>query len=189
MKKYENIKTGTKVGLTIVAVLMLITLFVAVMGLAQAEVRAQPYAVVQIISNILTILLILIYAFVAYRVPHGNMLRYVFVFFGILLVSKIILLGTPIKDEMMRLISHGLVGIAAVLIGYISGRLHKIDDNRVMMTLVGGMIALSCALVIISFPEFNIMRCISNFTQPLCWAALCLAYTARFEQHKSAGEK
>ena len=83
--------------------------------------------------------------------------------------------------------SGQILMIASVLIAYMSGRLNRIDQNRIIMIVVGVLFAISIVMMGIIHEEFSWVSFIRSLSLPICWAALCLAYTARFEEHKIAG--
>ncbi len=115
------------------------------------------------------------------------MLKYTFILFGILVVAQSILPGTPLSNGTIRDIVCGCSGIAAMAVAYVAGRLDRIGANKYLMVLVGLLITACSVMLICNFENFNFMRSLSNLTQPICWAALCLAYVARYDEHKSAG--
>lgn len=70
---------------------------------------------------------IVYYALVGYKKPHGNILKYTMIFFGFSLLLNIhngLILG--VKSIVW------ICAISMLLIGYISGRLHKFNQNRLI---------------------------------------------------------
>jgi len=84
------------------------------------------------VIEIVMYLLICFYAFVGYKKPHGNLLRYLMFAFGLMLISRIYVCSFFLH-ELTCLIFYG---VSIALIAYISGRLNKIEKNRFLAVLV-----------------------------------------------------
>lgn len=184
----NDLKRSNKIGLMVAFVLVLLGIAGCVAGLVKGLGTSQPVNTVHICVNLLMYLPVLAYALFGYRKPHGNMLKYTFLCFGILIVAQSILPGSPLSNGTMRDVICGCSGIAAMAVAYMAGRLDRIGKNTSLMILVGLLISACSVLLICNFADFNLMRCLSNLTQPICWAALCLAYVSRYDEHRSAGK-
>ena len=189
MKFYTDLKKSNKVGLIVSLVLVLLGIVGCVAGLVKGVRTSQPVNIVHICVNLLMYFPVTAYALFGYRKPHGNMLKYSVLLFGILIVAQSILPGSPLSNGATRDIICGCSGIAAMAVAYLAGRLDRIGQNKYLMIIVGLLISVCSVLLICNFSDFNLMRCFSNLTQPICWAALCLAYVSRYDEHKSAGRK
>ena len=187
METYKNLKKGAKIGLAVTMILTVITFVAAVLGLLNTHDDALPVKNMQILANLAMMILIAVYAFVGYKKPHGNSLRVTCLIFAAMVMARLVLPRGTIPNAALGFIAAGCTGLAAILISYIGGRLGKLEQNKILMTVVGVLLTASAVIVISSFPEFNIMRCISNLTQVVCWADIGFAYVARYEQHKAAG--
>ena len=189
MTFFTDMKKSNKVGLIVSLALVLLGIIGCVAGVVKGLRTSQPVGMVHICVNLIMYFLVTAYALFGYRKPHGNMLKYIIILYGILIVTQSILPGSPLCSSRVRDIICGCSGIAAMAVAYISGRLDRIGRNKYLMIFVGLLISVCSVLVICTFDDFNLMRCLSNLTQPICWAALCLAYASRYDEHKSAGEK
>jgi len=76
-------------------------------------------------------------------------------------------------------------GIVAMLIAYICGRLNRIEKNKILMIVVGVILVALAAIQVIGTSRF--MRSITSISNVVYWLTLCLAYIARYEEHKEAG--
>ena len=189
MKFFTDLKKNNKVGLIVALVFVLLGIVGCVAGLVKGLISHQPVNMVHICVNLLMYFLVSAYALWGYRKPHGNMLKYTAVFFGILIIAQSILSGSPLISGTVRDIICACSAIAAMAVAYIAGRLDRIGKNKYLMIFVGLLVTVCSVLLICSFADFNFMRCLSNLTQPICWSALCLAYISRYDEHKSAGAK
>ena len=183
----ENIKKSTKIGLLISAILVLIGIGFSIFTFI-TDFTGRPIGIqIHMCWVFVMYFVVLIYSLWGYKKPHGNMLRYVIFAFGLVIMLKLLLPGRP-DTGAANYAANGCDGLAVTLIVFMSGRLQNIDKNKILMLTVG--ILLTAGGVILSFvnPAFNINSFARSLSQPICWAALCLAYTARYEQHKAAGQ-
>ena len=99
---------------------------------------------------------VLYYAFSGYKKPHGNLLRYLMLAYGAILaigsaaafLFGVATMGDPAAGTMPMLdgaenhmsnmapLQAFLLCLSILLIGYISGRLHKFEQNKWLLTLV-----------------------------------------------------
>lgn len=122
------------------------------------------------------------YALVSYKVPHGNHLKYLMLYFAI---SLIFVLNIAVKYE---LATCALMTIFAImLICYIAGRLDKIQKNKWLCVFV-----LACLIHVgvsgtVNGGEFTFSSLMRNLTTPIVWIDICGAYFVRHADHKEAG--
>lgn len=187
METNKNLKKSTKFWLIVSVILVAMIFFSSVMGLINDNQTIQAIKISQIIANLATVVMILFYMFFGFKKPHGNSLRNIFVISAILIIARLILPHNHIENAVLRYVAKSGFGLSAILIAFVGGRLHKIKQNKIMMIIIGILLLISSVIVATSFPNFIFMRFISSMAQPVGWLALCIAYLARFEQHKSAG--
>ena len=187
MKSYNNIKTSTKIAMAISIALVALIFVSSIMGLIKDTQTLPAIKIAQIIANIATVIMILYYMLFGYKKPHGNSLRNIFVISAILIIARLILPHTHIENDVLRYVAKSGFGLAAILIAFVGGRLNKIKQNKILMIIIGVSLLIPSVIVAASFPEFIFMRGISSMAQPIGWLALCIAYVARFEEHKAAG--
>ena len=133
----------------------------------------------------LSYILILYYALFGYKVPHGNLLKYIMLFFALLLVNEIALEAGgkyPNLASETILLPTTITGICVIIISYISGRLHKFNRNIYLFALT---LILLIARAFLMSNYRTIM--FSNFSDVIIWLDINCAYALRFKQHKQAG--
>lgn len=219
METYKNLKKGTKVGLAISAVLCVLLLAFCTHELisppkilpreiaaisAEQNVPASPEQMappatnavnipefIRPVLNIALCLLIMFYAFLGYKKPHGNMLRFTFFAFSVYLLAFAMIDAMTMRGST---IENGLTAFSALLIAYISGRLNKLEKNRVLLVITGAALAVNVVLGVISVCShvgaFELGLLLPFFRQSVslvALAALGFAYTARYEAHKADG--
>ena len=189
METSNTLKKKTKGGLIVSMILTVLAIVACVTGLFNADTLSRPAKEAHIIVNLLTAVMILVYSFWGYKTPHGNMLRTIMFVFGILVLARIVLPTRPVDNEVIKKITSGCFGLAAMLIAFISGRLDRYEQNRILMVIVGILLLAPVVMTLLSFSSFVLMRCISVSTMLFCWAAIGFAYTARYEGHKLAGSE
>lgn len=179
-------------------------------NLTLAIVRVKPNPIIYSV----VVLFIAYYAMFGYNKPHGNLLRYVMLFFAL---GEIVILFFH-NGMGSNNISIGLHVLAISIIVYVAGRLNKVKQNCVLIPLA---FALFIASVIITLPGVQtpptdmpidiesatsataelppempemlqsvFERIVSGFTSfsnaIVCWV-LGTAYFLRYRQHKAAG--
>jgi len=132
-------------------------------------------------------LLICFYAFVGYKKPHGNLLRYLMFIFGLMLMSRLHVCSIYKDTKSMILFT-----VSIALISYMSGRLNKIEKNKyiavaVLLMLIHCSHAGMVTYELITDETVNFVDRISMYAPAFMWIALSSAYFTRFLQHKEAG--
>ena len=139
---------------------------------------------IHIILDLLLFAFILVYSFIGYKKPHGNMLRYVY--FGF----SVYLLAFACMDFMMKrtnYIANSMVAFSALLIAYISGRLDKMTKNKIILVLVGILLLVADIYTFAADPNhgFDIITMIGMSSGLIAHAAIGFAYVSRYEEHKT----
>ena len=183
METYKNLKKGTKIGLIISAVLLLAVLVNNLFGVVQAFNTGKTSSGIMAVTDIVFCALIILYTFFGYQKPHGNMLKILFFAFAMYLALQ----GTLNIAGNSRFIVGDLCILAALLIAYVAGRLHKIEKNKFILIFVGLLILAKTIMVLLSPFSFDILRIIGRMSSVFTFAALSFTYVARYEEHKAAG--
>ena len=187
MEAYKNLKKGTKVAIIVMALLICVGVVNVILSFSVTAGSGESNVFAHIVSDAVMYVFIIAYALFGYKKAHGNSLRTVFFVFG----AYIIVCGI-IKDpglgEVQENICRVMSGLATLLIGYIAGRLDRIEKNRVLMVIAGAFILVRCILVFAAFP-CDIIRFFGVMEQLIIWASIGGTYAARYEQHKAAGLK
>ena len=127
------------------------------------------------------------YVLKGYDKPHGNLLRIVMLCFAFLVGIRAIALF------FLPEITNAMTIFAAIIIAYMSGRLHKFKTMKyisviVLLLLISvgitGIVLENDTIqsLTINFDVFN-----SAFTPAFIWLALSGAYFVRYAEHKEAG--
>ena len=193
MKTCNDLNKSTKIGLIVSTVLIVIGVVCALAGLVNAVITQRELPFLYIITDIVMLALVSSYAFKGYKKSHGNMLRYTFFAFGVYLV---ICGSIPypaeeiVNDSVVADCIHNVgLGLSAILATYLGGRLDKITRNKPVIILVGGAMLVSIVTeAFILSPDVIFRTFGTPFVKLFAWAALCLAYAARYEEHKAAGQ-
>ena len=206
METYKNLKKGTKIGLIITAVLCVAMLamlsFTLVRGFAapppqnmpESEGVPNPNAFVipgnvHVILDVVLFVAILLYAFFGYKKPHGDMLKILFFVFSVYLLAYACI---DFMTKSSNYIGNSALALSALFVAYISGRLHKLNKNKILLLIVGVLLCVAEVTSFIDGPAHrfdfdSIQLMICQSTAIIAHVALGFAYTARYEQHKAAG--
>jgi len=134
------------------------------------------------VMSILTMILdigIIYYLFAGYKVPHGNMMKFLFLFFALVLSAK----GAR-SIEYSRILPV-LFNVSAVLIAFGAGRLNRIKELRVLLCIVLVLVLAAFIRLAVLFPSsFSDLLGLPGL---LDLVALAGAYFVRYAQHKEAG--
>ena len=183
METYKNLKKSTKVGLLLACFLILTVLVTNIFSLVSSSTTVDIGRVILIVLNMVISSFVLLYAFFGYKKPHGNMLKILFFAFSIFLAFR----GTFAIAGMKSYLYGDLHILSALVITYIAGRLNKIEKNRILLVFVGTILLAAFIVATVKHPIFVFAKILDDLTSIISLAALSLAYTARFEEHKAAG--
>lgn len=185
MESLKNVKKGTKVGLAVFLALNIFLLVVRLITLISGNVS--EFGALHLFAGLIMIVAIIVYVFVDYKKPHGNLVRWLFLFFGFYLAFKVALNFT--KDNLFA--PSCILMLAALIITYISGRLDKIEKNKPLLVLTGVLFVIYWALKnFVSYSDgFVFHRFIGSFGNIFQLGAISFAYIARYEEHKAAGRE
>ena len=132
---------------------------------------------------------LLYYCFKGYQKPHGNMIQILMLILAVYVASTTVVTGNRWAfTSWVTLLASNL---AAVFMGFMAGRLNKIEESRYTAALVSILLFVRCLwflenLNMTGAPVvlFVLDRCLAL----LMWIALVLIYFFRYEEHKKAGE-
>jgi len=169
-KKYSKNTTLIIVGALLIAMIIVSIL----------KISSNLYtSIVRLIVLVSTAL----YVFWLYKKPHGNLLKYIIFLFLLINGLNILFLisvGANPYLEAIRLICLGAIC-------YCSGRLHRINQNKVIFTAVTITLFVINSVFVINYPEMDIISRIWMYSMPIAFLAITLAYITRFKEHKEAG--
>ena len=132
---------------------------------------------------------LLYYCFKGYQKPHGNMIQILMLILAVYVASTTVVTNT--RWGFTSWITVLASNLAAVFMGFMAGRLNKIEESRYTAVLVSVLLFIRCLwflenLNMTGAPVvlFVLDRCLAL----LMWIALVLIYFFRYEEHKKAGE-
>lgn len=156
-------------------------------------------------SIVHTVLLcaVVMYAVIAYNKPHGNLLKYLIILFAVTLLIKesnmlpegIGIGADTIRKEreyienalVVRQLPHTIDLVCLMLIMYIAGRLNKIKENAVLMTVVLVLLVFTSIRSVVNGYISGFSRIVAQFGPVIAWLDICFAYFLRYKEHKEAG--
>jgi len=160
----------------IIAVAMLIILAIDIYELFTPENK------ISISFSILGTLLATYYGFIGYKKPNGNLLKYLFVAYGLCIGLYGIFRSAKYVP------TSYLYFLGAIVIVYVAGRLDRISQNKYLMVL-------AFLFVLVGYITKCFVRGDSLFTlirladELYLLIALCAFYFIRYKEHKEAGVK
>lgn len=185
MDKYQNIQKKTKLSLTLSTILVLIAIIIGVYNLIKAFSSTKfAVSVINSICNLVLCVLVSYYAIEGYKKPHGNLLREIFVAYGISVVIETTFAAA--SSSMLMILNKILWYLTALIIVYVAGRLDKIEKNKKLLLLATILQIVRCVLQFINGNP-SVYSILAKIDVLILMFALCSAYFARYEEHKAAG--
>ncbi len=144
------------------------------------------------IISLIVYVIVFLYALFGYKKPHGNMLRYTFIIFAVSLA----LYAYGSQTSPVSTVSVIINVLCTVPVAYVAGRLHKFNQNKVLlyialvMLLIAGL--MDCILLTQNMvPEVSgfifVVLKFGAFNKFILGLALATTYVNRFHTHKEAG--
>ena len=177
MENKKELKLGYKIALIICSVLVLANLVVEIV-----EMTDITFNMVLPIIGILSMVAVLYYAYIGYKKPHGNLLRNAFFIYALLDAAYIIACPATAPKYMITIFM-----IEVVLITYMSGRLNKLNQNKIIIAIVGICTLVNGVCYFVRTPSISIIQLFHAFSSFIGWATLSVAYISRYEAHTEAG--
>ncbi len=131
-------------------------------------------------------LFVFYYAVWGYKIPHGNLLRYLMLLLAVVTAVSIhqMLLDYPELPWPVLLSSN----VAAVLIGYMAGRLHKVKKNIIVVAIVTILLLIRCFWPIKQqYSALSVFSVLDRSTTLFTWITIMAIYFFRYKEHKEAG--
>ena len=177
-------KERGSLGVTIVVLVGLVVAAVSLIWRIRSQQSALLFACVGLFYGFL-----LYYCLKGYQKPHGNMIQILMLILAVYVAST-----TVVTDNRWGFTSWVTLlasNLAAVFMGFMAGRLNKIEESRYTAVLVSILLFIRCLWFLEnmnmaggSVVLFILDRCLAL----LMWVALVLIYFFRYEEHKKAGE-
>ncbi len=174
---YEKInKTGLYIPSFLCVAGFIFTLYV-IANLASANF--------ELVFTAVCYVLILVYVLWNYKVPHGNMMKYLFLIFGYSLIVRSIWSVTYYDFSILTALAYGL---AAMFVCFTAGRLDRYEENKNLAVVIFCIIILAYVFGVISVEDAP--RSIAYYTVGalIQWLAIATSYFSRYHEHKEAGK-
>ena len=185
MKMFDGLSKKTKTGLIVSIVLCVILLINSVTGIVRQINGGKLIALISASLNFIVFLITLWYALIGYKQPHGNSLRVAYFIFSLSIGIRAIAESTGSEQYGKGV----LLLVAALILAYISGRLNKIEKNKILLILVGILFLADAIISLVGARKgsLTLFRIIGSLASMGYLFAFGLAYIARYEAHKEAG--
>lgn len=147
-----------------------------------------PQIIAELVMTCVMFALTLYYAISNFKVPHGNLLKYLFLAFSAMCFAG--LLTNDAGDPAFQTFSYIYQisrGIVVIISAYIAGRLDRIKENTILL-VTGNVILLGTSLMnVFLYNATNITLIIFFAGFFILWLDLTIAYLFRYYGHKQAG--
>ena len=129
--------------------------------------------------------LIVFYAVSNFKVPHGNLLKYLFLVFAACSLCGVLSVVT--ERTSADTVYNALRGVVVLLTAFVAGRLDRFKQNVILMSIIGVLMLASSITQISAELDGDFLGLFWCFTFFLLWADLMFAYILRYREHKEAG--
>ena len=186
MKSMKNSGITKQIVLLVIAVVCVVTFICNYINILNNFQAGKAIPGIQSYANCIFIVFLLLYAFVTYKVPHGNLLRILFFVFGMALAFSAVL---DVLNDSPLYVSCGCSMFVALMMAYISGRLNKFDKDIKLLLVAVIILLVGSIVVCCQVPDGSFTSTVAIFTKVICLCAMSLTYIIRFADHKEAGVK
>lgn len=184
MEPYQKLKKETRYGLVITDFLIIAVLVNDVITLGTQLKAGNVIFGLFALLDFAMCALIMLYASFGYKKPHGNMLKGVLFAYSVFLALN----GTLNIAADQSYLKGDLAIFAALLAAYVSGRLNKIEKNKIILTIIGLLLFARVGVIMVTVPNpAGVSSFLGRLAPVIIHAALSLGYVARYEEHKAAG--
>ena len=132
---------------------------------------------------------ILVYLLIDYSRPHGNLLKYTLLLFGV--YAGLSAIFTITFSYVAWLCIAVLLMLVAVGSAYMAGKLGHLEKSKILFILNGIFLLAASVISVVSIAaageQIYVGFILAKINPLLIWAALGIAYTSRYEEHKQAG--
>ena len=173
-------KKNTPILIAKIVVLLLCVLYV-ICAVWTMTTKPNIKPIIGIIVTCLTVY----YMFVGYKIPHANLLRYLFIIVD--LASLFYFWHTFAHLEKLLDVYELLLLLEIAIVAYVAGRLNKFKENIVLLSVTFIIEVISCCHASIVFNTTSVMAQINLFNKAILLLALIVSYIARYKEHKEAG--
>jgi len=135
------------------------------------------------IIAILYLVLLALYGFKLYKIPHGNLLKYTILFFA---CGEMIKCAYQLKCYDLSYMYIATIVVCGIIC-YCAGRLDRIEQNKVLFPIIE--VYFICFSIFLAFKciDLGLSFVLGLFIQPITFATIMIAYFTRYKEHKEAG--
>jgi len=169
-----------KESLLVLIILTVLLLFGIVSEIILMTGEAGFGGVLVDVSVAISEMLLIYYLFAGYKIPHGNMLKYLILFFCFSISMSIAFLPSASIVLLLK-------ALCVLLAAFMGGRLERIYQNRLWMLLVFIMLTISGVVSYLAIEDSSFFACFGSFAFAVQWIVLCSVYFIRFREHRVAG--
>ncbi len=168
-----------------------IILLVALIGFAVSLIsffwrRNNGMTVFVFVEESIFYLFALYYCVWGYKKPHGNLVRYLMLVLALVTAASIHQMLLDYRELPWQVLLSGAV--AAVLIGYMAGRLHKVKKNIIVVVIVTALLLIRCFWPLkLQYNAISVFYVLDRSTTLLAWITVVLIYFFRYKEHREAG--
>lgn len=179
MENKKNLSTGAIVALLCILVLNILWLISSIVYLQNngGIVALEIVCIVEFSAAVL-------YAIIDYKRPHGNLMRYLLLFYACAVAVMVVL--NKEQGDFFTLTYLAII----ILSTYMAGRLDRYKQNVVISIIILLLAIVNVYPFISSVISSNALTFISFFAcvgSVANWLAIAASYVFRFNRHKEAG--
>ena len=145
--------------------------------------------IVELVALCIMFALIFYYAISNFKVPHSNLLKYLFVAFSAMtfvgLLAGVSAGGVPQENVYLCQLTRGIVVIVSA---YIAGRLDRIKENTYLIATSGFILLVTSIININLYGVEDFIAIVYETNFFILWLDLTIAYLFRYYGHKEAGK-
>ena len=144
--------------------------------------------IAETIATCVMFILIAFYAVSNFKVPHGNLLKYLFLTFAVMCFVG--LLATDPNSSSANgdlYVLQLLRGAVVILSTYMAGRLDRIKQNTVFAVICAILLLATSIKVLLLHKVYNLVFILFETNFFILWIDLVIAYLFRYKEHKEAG--
>ena len=185
MEDKNSIGIKKIIVLVLLGILTGFGLFIELFGFINYRSYFSSGEYLNLVTYSITSLLLLYYAIKGYKIPHGNLLKYLFFLFAVSCLGGI--LSTASNRTTIDIVYNYMRGVVVLMTAYIAGRLDRFKQNKIMMSIIGLIMFVSSLIESLPYFGTDIIGIFICFTFFILWIDLMVVYIFRYNEHKEVG--
>ena len=147
----ETKKSRKLIALILLGLLTAFGLAIEIIAFIRYRSTYSSGSYLSLVVYALASLLLLYYAAVGYRKPHGNLMKYLFLMFALCCLGG--LLCMTAEQTVIDAIYNYIRGIVVLLVAFVAGRLNRFKQNVWLMSVIGVLMLISSVVVCADYTE------------------------------------